>query len=327
MKVTIHDVAKKVGVSIGTVSRVMNNREGVKDSTREKVEQAVVELGYVPESAARDLQKGRGLTIGIHFTAGTLHLAPFSVLFFQSVMRKASSWGIKVIDLPSRADGLPLTNVDGVLLLGAHHGDPRIDFLEKEGIPYVLIGHHLGKSWVAPDDEDGGRQVANYLAGCGHENVLFVGSHLHFQNIIDRLKGFQTEWKRHGLILPQQRILSGVNTPLEAYRLFLGYMKENPLEWEQITAIFACSDEIAAGLRAALSDEGYALPADLSLVGFDDMPELATDLTTVHQSIPDIAEISIRILKRIIEGGEPEHQIVPVQLILRKTSGINLRSS
>jgi LacI family transcriptional regulator len=326
MKATIHDVARVSGVSIGTVSRVLNNKPSVKPSTRERVQLAVDELGYVPESAARDLSTGSRLTVGIHLTEGTHRLTPFSLLFFQAVMRKALGFGARVVDLPSRPDGLPSTNVDGVILLGAHKGDPRIEYLEAQGMPYVLIGHDIGRCWVAPDDYDGGRQIARYLTACGHKQILFVSFRLDFQNITDRLRGFTDGLESAGSTLLESQIISDVDTSLDAYRRFSRYIREQPDQMERATAIFACSDEIAVGVKAALIDNGYSIPNDYSLVGFDDMPELSDGLTTVHQDIPEIASIAIQLLQEQIAGKAPETRIVPVQLVVRRSTGMNLRT-
>ena len=326
MKATIHDVARISGVSTGTVSRVLNNKPSVNPVTRERVKNAVKELGYVPESAARDLSTGSRLTIGIHLAEGTHHLTPFSLLFFQSVMRKTLGFESRVVDLPSKTDGLPSTNVDGIILLGAHKGDPRIEYLESKGIPYVLVGHDIGKCWVAPDDYDGGRQVAKYLTACGHKHILFVSFRLDFQNIMDRLRGFTDELESSGSTLSDSQIISEVDTSLDAYRKFSIYIKEHPKEIEQSTAIFACSDEIAVGVKAALSDNGYSIPKDFSLVGFDDMPELSEGLTTVHQDIPTIASIAIELLHEQIQGKAPSNRILPVQLVVRRSTGINLHN-
>ncbi|MBN2859129.1 MAG: LacI family DNA-binding transcriptional regulator [Sphaerochaetaceae bacterium] len=326
MKPTIHDVARLSGVSTGTVSRVLNNKPSVNPVTRERVKSVVRQLGYVPESAARDLSTGNRLTIGIHLAEGTHRLTPFSLLFFQAVMRKTLGIESRVVDLPSKSDGLPVTNVDGVILLGAHKGDPRIEYLESQGIPYVLVGHDIGRCWVAPDDYDGGRQVAKYLTDCGHKHILFVSFRLDFQNIMDRLRGFSDMLESVGCTLSDSQIISEVDTPLDAYRKFSTFIREHPEEMDRTTAVFACSDEIAVGVKAALYDNGYSVPRDISLVGFDDMPELSDGLTTVHQDIPATASIAIELLHDQILGKGPGTRILPVQLVVRRSTGINLSS-
>lgn len=326
MKRTIHDVAELSGVSTGTVSRVLNNRPGVKLTTRDKVLRVIKELGYVPESAARDLSRGKSLTIGVHIYGKGLHLAPFSVLFFQNVMKNVLEKGGRIIDLPSMDNGLPFTNVDGIILHGAHQGDPRIDFLEQKKIPYVLVGHDLGKSWVVPDDIDGGRQVAKYLVKCGHRSIIHITNRLDNQSSADRYKGFSGELTSSGIEFSPKNLISNVSTSLGAYRAFNRYIKSNRSGYESSTAIFASSDEIAIGVVAAIEDSGRSVPGDYSVVGYDDMPEIGSSLTTIHQDISSLASTSLELLIEQIEGKPPRKVTLPVQLIIRNTTCVNIKN-
>lgn len=326
MKRTISDVARLSGVSTGTVSRVLNNRPGVKPTTREKVLRVIKEVSYIPESAARDLPRGRSLTIGIHIYEKGLHLAPFSVLFFHDIMKRILEKGGRLIDLPSMDNGLPCTNVDGIILHGAHKGDPRIDFLEKKNIPYVLIGHDLGKSWISPNDIDGGRQVAKYLVSCGHSSFLHITGRLDSQCNNDRYKGFVGELSALGVDFLSSNLISNVATSLEAYRAFNKYIISNKSGYESSTAIFASSDEITIGVIAAIEDSGKSVPADYSIVGYDDMPEIGNSLTTIHQNIPRLAATALELLLEQINGKEPRSVTLPVQLIIRNSSGINIKN-
>ncbi len=106
MKFTITDVARMSGVSTGTVSRVLNNKPGVKPSTREKVQKIVSQLGFIPESAARDLSLGKSMTIGIHLSLEKFHMAPYVVLYFQNIMRGIYERGWKVVELESKSNVL-----------------------------------------------------------------------------------------------------------------------------------------------------------------------------------------------------------------------------
>lgn len=320
MKITIHDVAKMSGVSIGTVSRVINNKPGVKKATRIKVEEAVTVLKFIPESAARDLSRGGVKTIGIHLIQGGLHLAPFSVLFFRSVMRRVVSSGDRLLDIHSRPDGLPEAGADGLILMGAHQGDPRIEYLEKKCIPHVLIGHNLGESWVTPDDVDGGRQVGNYLIKIGHRQIMYVAGHFVFQNCRDRLAGLQAALDEFSPGLKPAAVLENMDTTLDAYRRMQEFIRDSLEKFRKITAIFCETDEFAVGVRAALEDAGYTVPGDYSLVGYDDMPEIGKSFTTVHQDIELLAETALELLQDQFLGNPPRSKVIPVQLIVRNTT-------
>jgi LacI family transcriptional regulator len=320
MKPTIHDVAKLSGVSIGTVSRVLNNRPGVKDKTRIKVEEAVKRLDYIPESAARDLSRGGSKTVGIHMIDGGHHLAPFSVLFFRNVMHKVISSGGRLLDLPSRPDGLPTLGADGVILLGAHQGDPRIDFLEKEEIPYVVVGHDLGRSWISPDDVDGGRQAGEYLTKIGHRNIVHITGRLAFQSSLDRFTGFQAALSSAIPDLKPIAIIESVETTLDAYRQIKAFIQTKNEQFLKATAFFCGSDEIAVGVKAALEDDGFNVPRDYSIVGYDNLPEIGNGFTTIHQDIALLAETALDLLQAQFDGKPPMSRILPVQLIVRNTT-------
>jgi LacI family transcriptional regulator len=320
MKKTIHDVAELSGVSIGTVSRVLNNRPGVKSSTRIKVQEAVDALAYIPESSARDLPRGGSKTIGIHLIQGGLHLAPFSVLFFRSVMRRVVQCGDRLLDIPSRPDGMPAAGADGLILMGAHQGDPRIDYLEKENIPHVLIGHDLGLSWVSPDDVDGGRQAGNYLTRIGHRQIIHVAGHLGFQSCRDRLAGLQEALSTFSPGLKPLAVLENMDTTLDAYRRIQAFIRDEPETFRKATAIFCETDEFAAGVKAALEDAGYTVPGDYSIVGYDDMPEIGNNFTTVHQDIELLASTALELLQDQFSGNPPKSRVLPVQLIVRNTT-------
>ncbi len=221
---------------------------------------------------------------------------------------------------------MPYTNVDGIILLGAYQGDPRIEFLDRENIPYVLVGRDFGKSWVAPDDIDGGRQVARYLLQCGHTSIIHATGQLELQASADRFVGFSRELKKSGIKLSPDRILSNFPSSLAAYRAFSKFIIEKHEIFEDSTAVFAGTDEIAVGVIAAIEDSGKIVPADYTVVGFDDMPEIGSHFTTIHQDIPFLAETSLNLLIEQLEGAEPRCMVLPVQLIVRNTSGINLRS-
>lgn len=212
--------------------------------------------------------------------------------------------------------GLPLEEAMGYILLGAHDHDPRLEGLRRSGRPFVLIGAYPGVFAVAPDDVDGGYQATRHLLELGHEAVAHLTGHLHHQAGRERLLGYRKALEERGLPFRPHLVLDGAFDPLAAYRAVRR-------AWEgglRFTALFAASDEIALGAKAALEDLGLRVPWDVSLVGYDDLPEIGEGLTTVHQDIPTIAQEAVALLKEALSGGAPVGKRVPVRLVVRGTS-------
>ncbi len=145
---TIQQVADRAGVSIGTVSRVLNERRGVSATTRERVRASIEELAYRPDHVARALSKP-ALRVGLSLAGGTRRLTPFFMLFLEHLITRLQQDGYRFEEVPARADGLPAWLPDGVILHGAHEDDPRLAYLRDQDVPFVLVGRAPGVRWVA----------------------------------------------------------------------------------------------------------------------------------------------------------------------------------
>jgi len=328
---TIRDVATAASVSIGTVSRVLNGRSGVHPATRRRVTQAVDALGYDPDRAARELSNRRPITVGLSVARGHKRLIPFFVLFLEHLLDELATGGLRVRDVPTNADGLPSYETDALILLGAHPDDPRITHLQAVGKPFVLVGHRQGVRSVAADDVAGGRLAAEHLIRLGHVKLLHVTGDLHSQAFVDREAGFSQAVTEAGLEEPRLVECDDL-TALGAYRAVRqaiegsGARGTNPSTGSVVvgrggySAIFAATDEMAVGCLAAMSDLGLRVPADVSIVGFDDMPEIGEALTTVRQDIANLARVTVELLKEGLRGESVRSARLPVQLIVRGTS-------
>ena len=317
-KATIADVAKAAGVSTGTVSRVLNERPGVKAQTKTQVLATIEELGYKPDAAARELSANQGKRIGLHVATGErrMVLIPYFMLFLEHLVEELQNDGFRLHEIPSRPDGLPEYLTDGVVLLGAYEDDPRVTYLQKEEVPFVLVGHSDEVRSVAPDDFDGGKQAARHLLKLGHTDIVHVSGFTNSQASFDRYEGFKRVLGEAGLEFPEGNLLDGEFTSLGAYRA-LRKAYERGLRF---SAVFAASDEMALGVIAALEDVGLRAPADVSVVGFDDLPGVAPNLTTVRQDIAQIAAASVTLLQEGLRGEPVRSQVMPVQLVVRGTS-------
>lgn len=312
-KSTIRDVARLAGVSVGTVSRVLNGHPNVKDSTREQVKKTIRSLEYEPDAAARELSGTAGITFGLNCAPGTKRLTPYFFLFVENLRDNARADGYRFEEIDNLPNGLPSRLADAMILFGAHEADPRIDFLEKSSTPFVLLGHGDGFPSVSPDDHDGGWQAGQHLIRLGHKNLLYVGGFMRHQAFHDRYSGFREALAEAGIAHDPQDILDGGFTPLGAYRALTAHLKTK----RPFSGIFCSSDEMALGCLAALEDAELRVPADVSVVGYDDLPEIGEGLTTIHQDIPELSRTTLSLVMEAIRGEPWRHVNVPVQLVAR----------
>jgi LacI family transcriptional regulator len=211
---------------------------------------------------------------------------------------------------------LPDYLTDGMVLFGAHDDDRRVHYLKEQGIPFVLIGHQEGVRWVSPDDFDGGLKATRHLLKLGHKDIVHMTGAMQGQGEYDRFSGYKTALETAGLELRRDYLLDGEFTSLGAYRS-LRKAYESGLSF---SAVFAASDEMALGVMVALKDSGLKVPMDVSVVGFDDLPDIGAALTTIRQDIRKIAATAVSLLKDGLEQKPIEHQIIPVELIVRGTT-------
>jgi LacI family transcriptional regulator len=314
--ITIHDVADAAGVSIGTVSRVLNQRSGVSPTTRTRVRAAADSLGYQPDRAARELSNRRPVTVGLSTAYGHRRLIPYFMLFLEHLMEELASSGLRLRDVPTGRDGLPAEAMDAYMLFGSHADDPRITDLQRRGVPFVLVGQRDGVRSVAADDVDGGRQAAEHLLRLGHGRVVHVTGDRGSQAMGDRADAFLAAYADAGAERPRLVDCDELSA-LSAYRAVTRDLGERPRDH---SAIFAATDELATGVIAALTDAGTRVPGDVSVVGFDDMPEIGERLTTIRQDIAAVARTAVELLHEAL-AGEPVRRVrVPVSLVVRGTT-------
>lgn len=304
---TIDDIARAAGVSTGTVSRVINGKHTVAERTRAHVQDVMTQLGYTPDPAARHLSWRRGQTLGLSLDRDDPVLHPYHVLFRRALESQTAALGVRLEDL--RADLRRMTRLpSAVLVMHAAEHDPRLDYLRRHDVPAVLIGHEIGSFWVAPDDVGGARLATEQLTRAGHRRLAYLGRGTS-QVAQDREYGFQDTARASGA---QTQFIPGDFTVLGGYRAVRR-------AWEsgmRFTGLFAQSDESAAGAIAALEDLGVRVPQDVSVVGFDGLPELPVpvQLTTVAQDIPRIASTALILMQEAVAGKPARGEFIPVQL-------------
>ncbi|MGW0791436.1 LacI family DNA-binding transcriptional regulator [Streptomyces sp. NPDC002911] len=324
---SIDDVARRAGVSGQTVSRVANGRSNVGAATRERVLAAMSELGYRPNSAARALRSGQFRSIGvIVFTLTSYgNLRTLEAVAAAATERR---YTITLMPLtqPTHAevsvalDRLGEQAVDGVILLIESHLIGSDEARLHRGIPVVTVDSRVAdRSAVVDTDQfTGARLATEHLLELGHETVWHVAGPRDSYSADLRLRGWRATLLAHGRPVPE---------PIHGdWYSDSGYDAGRRLAAEpELTAVFAANDQMALGLLRALTEAHRRVPQDVSVTGFDDMPEARNfipPLTTVHQDFTAIGRTAVHALVQEIEGGAPaEYKEVAPRLTVRDSTG------
>lgn len=327
---TLDEVAKLAGVSRGTVSRVMNNRQHVSEKARRAVELAVKELGYVPNVAARSLATQRRGAVVLAISSDDPAL--FANLFFaevisgvNAVMEETELELLLVLAASERGRErltrlLQSRGADGVMLLALRENDPLYKVAEQGGVPVVHGGRSLVRSpkwYVDADNRGGARRAVEYLISTGRSRIATVTGPLDMHVGVDRYLGY-----REGLALARlsdERVAHGDFGESSGAAGMAQLLNEHP----DLDAVFVASDAMAAGALRVLRERGRAVPEEVAVVGFNDIvtaQQTQPALTTVRQPIEALGREMTRMLVRLIEGEQPTSLILPTELVIRDSA-------
>lgn len=351
-RATSKEVAAAVGVSPATVSNAYNRPDQLSGELRGKVMEAARRLGYTgPDPTARGLRRGRAGAIGVLYTSRLFYAFadPAAVLFFEGVARAAEEAGLGLLLVPGSISGRedPVSvmgaAVDGFVVYCMAEDDLMIEAVRERRLPAVLVDDPPGASAgdfpiVGVDDEGGARAAAEHLVALGHRRlaVISFGLVAHpeggfadlsrqarttFRPIRLRLDGYEKGVGTAGVRWSDVPVYECTeNLPqggAEAARVLLG-MGPRP------TALLVTSDQLAFGVIEAVKDLGLSVPGDVSVVGFDDVPEAARSnppLTTVHQDHVEKGWLAGRLLVARLAGDESEAtKILPTRLVEREST-------
>ena len=330
---TIRDVARAAGVSVATVSRVINESGPVNEATKLRVLQAVTALAFTPSSAARRLSLGRTLTISVVVSFLTRPQAAERLRGVDAVLSDSKfDLVIYNVETPERRDKYlrelaHVKRTDGLLLISLPPGPDEIAGLTSASVPVVAIDVHSPALDCLPrvlgDDIVGAELAARHLLDLGHQRIGFVGDEFEtsfgFTSGRDRFDGFRLALAERGLPIRPEYIALGAHGRYQARELAhrLLTLPEPP------TAIFAGSDTQALGVLTAARDLSLDVPGDVSVVGYDDIE--AADyvgLTTVRQQLFESGRAGAELLLNEIEGpsGGPVAVVLEPSLTIRATS-------
>jgi DNA-binding LacI/PurR family transcriptional regulator len=320
------DVAKLAGVSHQTVSRVLNDHPNVRAHTREKVLAAIRELAYRPNAAARTLVTRRTHTLGV-ISVDTMLYGPTSMLYgFERAAHDAyfvSIASLPALDRRSMLDAVDRfvgQGVEGIVVIATHDsGVAALAHVPPE-VPIVALGcgTHATITSVAVDNEAGAATATRYLLGLGHRTVHHIAGPASNLDAKERVGGWRQALREAGA--PQPAVLAGDWSAASGYELGRQLAGEPDL-----TAIFCGNDTMALGALRALTERGLRIPQDVSVVGFDDVPDASyymPPLSTVRQDFGEVGRQALNVLVDRMSGASAAGLRVRVdtELIVRQSA-------
>jgi LacI family transcriptional regulator len=332
--VSIRDVAAHAGVSVGTVSNVLNRPAIVAQPTRDRVNAAIKALGFVRNESARQLRAGRSRTIGLV----VLDVAnPFFTDVARGVEDEASMAGLSVIlcnsdeKLPKETRYLELLEehrVQGILITPVAGADERLARLQRRGTPVVLVDSRSptgSQCSVAVDDVLGGDMAVSHLLQAGHERVAYVGGPLSLRQVSDRMDGAVRAVRRAGGSADDLIMIETAALNVAAGQRAAAAIAARPAG-HRPTAAFCANDLVALGLLQEMTQSGLAVPDDLAIVGYDDIQfaaAAAVPLSSVRQPRQQLGRTAAQLLiEEALSGGQHTHRQVIFQpeLVVRDSS-------
>lgn len=333
MAVTIEDVAKHAGVGVGTVSRVLNNSPLVRPATRARVVQAIVQLDYRVDQIARRRRPDRTQTVAI---IGSCFNIPSFIERLRGVHEVFVDDEYRLIlvnvETPNRRDEslrqiLRPGQVDGALIISCPLNAEEMPVLASTPIPLVTVDvnalHSSEFNRIIVDDVRGGQIATEHLIELGHRRIAFLGDPpdhpMQYTSSTDRLAGYRRAFLQHGLAYKDAYVVQGEHSRENAHALARMLLRRR----KRPTAIVASSDTQALGVLDAARELDLAVPTELSVVGYDDIPAAATaNLTTVRQHLFDSGRSAALLLLELMSTGRGGATTVelPVELVVRLTT-------
>jgi LacI family transcriptional regulator len=326
MPVTIYDVARRAGVSIATVSRVLRRSAPVHDDTRRRVTDAVDELGFVPSRLGVSLAERRHAANGVVFPALSGPYFAEVVLGYEEV---TSRLGRSVLILSTRDQADPeatvrelTSRVDGLALFDATVDDDTVRSIVAGGLPVVLLARRdvAGADAVATDNLSSAERLTEHLLGHGHRRLVFLGDPDHSFDVEQRWAGVANVLARHGLP-PADAVPCASSEP--SARAAATAVLASP---DRPDAVVCGNDERALATLLAAEDLGLRVPEDVAVTGWDDIMaarHARPALTTVRQPMRELGAWAARALDERIAGDRatPVKELLPTRLIVRRSCG------
>ncbi|GAB2461083.1 LacI family DNA-binding transcriptional regulator [Xylanimonas ulmi] len=323
---TITDVARAAGVSVATVSKVVNGRYGVASSTAERVLEVVAQLGYETSLVASSLRRSRTNVIGI-LLAG---FDPFATEILKGISAEAVGKGYELLaysgaisdDNAVGWERRSLSRLGGTLIDGAIILTPTVS-VPTSSVPVIAVDPHTGSggpSTIDCDNIEGARAATRHLIELGHTRIAHVRGRTDLESALLREQGYRDALEAAGIAYDPGLVRDGgyrAAWAIDAARELLT-LPDRP------TAVFAANDLSAFGVMEVAHELGLRIPQDLSIVGFDDIPEAGSAtprLTTIAQPLQEMGARAVTMLIALLEGREVEaHVQLPSRLVVRRST-------
>jgi len=331
-RILLADVAARAGVSMMTVSRVLNNRPGVSAATRERVLQAAHAAGYVPHVPARGLASGRTGMLGV--VLADLLDTYYSEILQGAVMEAEAQESRLILHLTGTSDAREIAqvttllggSVDGLLLVLPRAADHYIATIAQKRFPCVLVDHRMLDTplpAVRSANREGGAVATQYLLGLGHRRIGFITGDMGYGCSAERLEGYRAALAERRIIPDARYVQEGDWTPTSGRRAAEVLLRLDP----RPTAIFASNDLEALGVYEAAYDAALRVPEDLSVVGFDDRLEARQAyprMTTVRQPLGAMGGRAVQMVLALVSGQPLSEPVVelPTELIVRGSTAV-----
>lgn len=331
---TLEEVAHIAGVSRATVSRVVNDSPRVSPDVRLSVQAAIEQLGYTPNRAARSLVTRRSDSVAVVITqpSGQVFTDPFFPRLLRGISSALAATDRQLVllmpetpaDERRAVDYLTAGHVDGALLVSLHENDPLPARLAAAGVPIVMVGrppHGSRASFVDADNRQGAQAAVAHLIASGRRVIATITGPLDTAPGFDRLKGYRDALTEAGLALDSTLEAMGGFTQEGSAAAMQRLLATRP----DIDAVFAASDLMAASALAVITAAGRRIPADVAVVGFDDMAiamSTTPHLTSVRQPIEEMGHEMARLLIESLDAVDPvpRRVILSTQLVRRASS-------
>jgi DNA-binding LacI/PurR family transcriptional regulator len=319
------DVAARAGVSVMTVSRVLNGFAGVTDETRLRVEAAVTALGYHANTAARVLAGGSSRTLGV-MAVETDQFGPSHMLFGIEAAAREAGHALSFVtlsrsgtDMASTLHRLRASHVQGVIVVAPVRRVVEAAAQLEGDVPLVVVGGDpaSGAPTVTIDQVEGARLATRHLLELGHRMVHHVAGPQTWIDATARMRGWSDAHRTSPA--PRGRSVPGDWTARRGYEAGKRLARD-----ADVTAVFAANDQTALGVIRGIHDAGRRVPEDVSVVGFDDTPEsgfFLPPLTTIRQDFGEVGRRSVELLLSLADGDPADrHVVVPAELVVREST-------
>ncbi|MFJ4343181.1 LacI family DNA-binding transcriptional regulator [Streptomyces sp. NPDC088915] len=332
---TAKDVAKAAGVSRSAVSFAFNSPEKLSATTRDRILDVAKELGYAPNTLARMLKAGQTQSLGVLLPQNLARVMenPYYARFLTGVGQVCDEQGYTMLLTPPLRDSvlkaIPYAAVDGFIVCGLEHDRGEVAELRRRGIPFVLVDSspHEGVSSVDVDDEGGAYEAVRHVLDLGHRRITLLSfdpgperaERGYRGPLARRMAGVARALEESGMTVQDIEVVEVPATRMDGFRATKKFMAARP-----VTAIVTMSDILAFGAVDALHDMGLEIPRDVSITGYDDLPDaswMRPRLTTVRQAITTKGRTAADLLfSAIRQEDQHPHQMLGTHLIVRDST-------